>query len=233
MIYMRKCSYWCASSLYKYSRIMEKIIINWYEITLTWKQDGNAKDPKFWAHAKYCSVKQCHSTKIIDVQWEEIVGPIKEDADGIFWTKEELYAWVYTADCWMVCLMWKKYFTIVHAWRRGLYQGILHEAVKKLCSHWEEVIDITVYFGPQICMNCFEFGPECTKYFPLNFIQETNWKFTVDLLWYGVSQLIFHGIQKENITTHTSCTYEDPNYYSARLGQKERNFMGVRYIWSN
>lgn len=210
---------------------MKTIKINWYEIILTSKEDGSVKNERHRVHAKYCTVNQCHGIEIIEVQWEEIVGPLGVEADWIIGKKEELNAWVYTADCWNIALLGKEYYIVVHAWWRWIYQWILHNAVKKMSSHWEDVVDIHVYVWPQICKKCFKFGPECKKFFPGEFIQQVDWNFTVDLVWCGISQLQFHGILEENIQKNNSCTYENNDQlFSARRGEKERNFMGVSWV---
>lgn len=211
---------------------MEVVKIWWYQITITWKEDWSIKNEKHRVHAKFCTVQQCHSTIITEVSDKEIVWQLPYKADWIWWKKEIVNGWVYTADCWSIALLWKESYVVIHAWRRGLYKWMIHEAVKKLCSHWEEVVDINVYFGPSICTENFEFGSECKEYFPCEFIHKVDWKFTVDLVWLAISQLTFHGIERKNIQIHWWCTYwENEKWFSARQWEKERNFLWVSWVW--
>lgn len=213
---------------------MELVHVWWYEITITWKKDGSIKEPNHRVHATFCFPQQHHSTTIIEVTEKNLVGQLPVKGDWILCKKEYLSAWVYIADCWSIALLGKQYYCIIHAWWNWLYKGIIHEAVKKLCSHWEDVLDIHVYIWPCAHQEQFAFGPECKELFPDAFIQEIDWKYTVDLVWFGVSQLLFHWIRKENIQTHQHCTIRNNNFYfSARCGEKERNFLWVTRKWES
>lgn len=203
---------------------MKQVSLWSHTIVITQKEDWSVKDHKNTYLQSFCFLQQVHSNTIIDSACltKSWINEVKWD--GIFASYDDPYNYgVYVWDCVPVILLGKEHYIILHAWWRGIYQWIIHNAVKKLYSHWTQDIDISVYLWPCICSSCFAFWKEALQYFPPAYIhRHDNDMLTVDLPWIIQSQCAFHGIKKEKIFMEQVCTHCSDEYFSARRWESWR-----------
>jgi copper oxidase (laccase) domain-containing protein len=67
-------------------------------------------------------------------------------------------------------------------------------------------------FGPGICADHYEVGPELRKHFGA-FVRERNDAFSLDLEGFNRSLLLESGIKEKNIVPAPFCTYERPDLF--------------------
>lgn len=206
---------------------MREVILNWYSIEMTWKEDGDARDEKHWVYAKYCAWRQVHWVTIHEVEWDD-TGNLDVYCDGLFWSKDESYLGVYTGDCCPIALLGKRYFVVVHWSWKTLYKWIVWRAFELLELRKENLAEVMVYFWPSNREESYEVGREFYNYFPKRFLQKFDWKLTFDMVQFAISQMEFAGISKENIHVDPYCTFQNNDmYYSHRRWDPSWNFFGV------
>lgn len=105
-------------------------------------------------------VNQVHGTHVIDAAKSGCL----ENADGAFATQADVVCVTMTADC-LPVLLCNKAGTVVaavHAGWRGLCDGVIETAIKKMPSN---PTDILAWLGPAIGPNSFEVGNEVREQF--------------------------------------------------------------------
>lgn len=105
-------------------------------------------------------VNQVHGTHVIDAAKSGCL----ENADGAFATHADVVCVTMTADCLPVMLCNKAGTVVaaVHAGWRGLCDGVIETAIKKMPSN---PTDILAWLGPAIGPNSFEVGNEVREQF--------------------------------------------------------------------
>ena len=109
----------------------------------------------------FFEVNQIHGPKIISIQQCSSQNKLV-DADGIFATVKDIPIGpmaIKTADCLPIFILGEKGVALIHAGWRGLNQKILNN------THIEEIIPISAYLGPAICVDCYEVSGEFKEYF--------------------------------------------------------------------
>lgn len=196
---------------------MEAYDVNGVTIQLLWKENWGC-----FPNALY--MQQCHGTVIHEFPAQPLL-----EWDGIFSRKWGGSYAVKFADCLCASIIWKEYISLIHIWRRGLYQWLIHHAVQNMCRHWELVIDMEVFLSP--CIKHLEVGrdwSDFTDIVPSAFlVKNSQWYSEIDIIWRAKSQFAFHGIQEEAITSHPDCTLSanDARYSYRKDWTSKRNRM--------
>ena len=106
---------------------------------------------------------------------------------------------------------------VLHAGWRGVAAGILTRGIKCMASHASA---LHVHFGPAICGDCYEVGPEVHVALGL---PEPPGNTNIDIRAVLASQAVKAGVPEANITTSTYCTKcNDSPFFSHRGGHPER-----------
>ena len=119
----------------------------------------NVKKNREYVHKKFCSKKkivlinQVHSNKIFFV--DKITNQTLT-GDGIISKRKDLILGVLTADCAPIVILGKKYFGIIHAGWKGVFSGIIENAINLFIKKGECEEDIFVDVGPHLRKNSFE-----------------------------------------------------------------------------
>ena len=119
----------------------------------------NVKKNREYVHKKFCSKKkivlinQVHSNKIFFI--DKITNQTLT-GDGIISKRKDLILGVLTADCAPIVILGKKYFGIIHAGWKGVFSGIIENAINLFIKKGECEEDIFVDVGPHLRKNSFE-----------------------------------------------------------------------------
>ena len=119
----------------------------------------NVKRNREYVHKKFCSKKkivlinQVHSNKVFFI--DKITNQILS-GDGIISNRKDLILGVLTADCAPIVILGKKYFGIIHAGWKGVFSGIIENAINLFIKKGECEEDIFVDVGPHLRKKSFE-----------------------------------------------------------------------------
>ena len=205
------------------------MLLWWYEIVLTGKEDGSVKDPTHRVHDEFFSIQQVHGNEIYHLdairtwyqttlEWDAIVSKVSA-------------IWVYTGDCLPIAILGKEYTAVVHGSWKTLHAWLLQKTVKYLCRQGEAVIDMQIFVWPCICGQVYEVGDEFVELFPAEYLQQREGKLFLDLPRYTRWVLEELWISANSIQLSAECTYTDNDaWFSRRKGERWRNFMGVRKL---
>ena len=108
---------------------------------------------KFSKKKKIILMNQIHSNKVffIDKLSEQTL-----NGDGIISNRKDLILGVLTADCAPIVILGKKYFGIIHAGWKGVFLGIIENAINLFIKKGECKEDIFVDVGPHLRKSSFE-----------------------------------------------------------------------------
>lgn len=128
---------------------------------------------------------------------------------------------VKTADCLpiLLCNQAGTEIAAIHAGWRGLLGGVIENTLKTLQTPSSELI---AWFGPAICANCFEVGPEVPDAFIKKYPYVASaFKPHGEIKSLGsLTQIAAHILNKQgvdNIYSSDACTFEEKNtFYSYR-----------------
>jgi YfiH family protein len=151
------------------------------------------------------------------------------DADGHLTRVVGTMLAVSVADCVPVFIVDERarMVAILHAGWRGVVAGILSRGIKCLGGF---IANTFVHFGPSICGECYEVGPEVHGLLGLPVPAENK---PVDLRAVLTQQARALRIPEANITTSTFCTRcNDSPFFSHRVGHTERQaaVIGLRGV---
>lgn len=149
-----------------------------------------------------------------------------DDADGHLTRVVDTLLAVSVADCVPVFLVDERYrmVSVLHAGWRGVAAGILQRGVKCMGGLPS---NMHVHFGPAICGECYEVGPEVHAAMGRRVSEPAP----IDLRAVLARQAIALKIPIENITTSSRCTRcGDSPFFSHRAGHAERQVavIGIR-----
>lgn len=100
----------------------------------------------------------------------------------------------------------------VHAGRKGTIAGITQRTLELLKRKWNVTDDLELFFGPSICVECYQVDREKNLYF--------------DLLTENITQI--HAVFPEKSVhihqTHGCTLHHNDRYYSYRAHEPSRNF---------
>lgn len=149
---------------------------------------------------------------------------VADQSDGHVTAARGVLLAVSVADCVPVFVVNKgsRKVAALHAGWRGTAAGIMANCIRTMGS------DVLVHFGPGICGDCYEVGPEVHEQLGLPVPERNS---PVDLRRVLAAQCVAAGIPAANLTTSAWCTRcgHSP-FYSHRAGQPERQVgvIGVR-----
>ena len=138
-------------------------------------------------------------------------------ADGLVSSEKGVSMAVFTADCLPVMMGTAgKAAGIVHAGWRGLFKGIIPEAVKLFKDKFgAQPGELSVSIGPHICAGCYSIGEEVRKAFGLS---KNVAHF--DLALEAESQLKAAGIKFVRVSEN--CTMHEPGLFFSYRKDKTR-----------
>lgn len=143
------------------------------------------------------------------------------ETDGLITKSENLLLAISVADCVpiLVADMNSRTVAAVHAGWRGTAKGIAGKAIDFMrrelnCSPQ----NIFAFIGPSAGICCYEVGDEVARHFHGDEIRNSSrtGKFMLDLKSANLSQLVDHGVPKENIEVSKYCTICDTHFHSFR-----------------
>lgn len=174
-------------------------------------------------------MQQTHSTKVISIT-SEVGNNIA--ADGLV-TTESINIGVLTADC-IPLLFYNPNINLIgaiHIGWRGLYDGIIPNAVKRIKEFTGEAESTIFAAGPHIRECCYTVKKErievfCSKYnYPDNIFRIKNKEIYLNLTKILILQLQSFKVPTENINDLGICTCCNRNYLSFRRNKSLRDRM--------
>ena len=164
-------------------------------------------------------IRQVHGKSCVDVDSSKFPVP---EADAIYTRQPKLGLAVLTADCLPVFLAANGEVAIAHLGWRSLAAGLLAQSLQHFQAPKAE---IAAGFGPAICADCFEVGPEVRDLFLQSGTAacahfQASMRadhYYADLVAIASWQLLDLGLSAANIGAQGDCTYCNQNlYYSHR-----------------
>lgn len=177
-----------------------------------------------------------HSRQVHDaaVLFHDDVSPgllITTDADGHATRTGSVLLAVSVADCvpMFIVAPEARAVALLHGGWRGIAAGILERGIERLTSGLADPSDLHVHFGPAICGECYEVGPEVPVGlgFPHGGITH------IDLRAHAAHRAIAAGVLTNRITISEFCTRHGGSpFFSHRGGCPERQIavLGIRDI---
>lgn len=148
-----------------------------------------------------------------------IIGP---DADGHVTRVPGTLLAVSVADCVPIYMAAPRarVVALLHGGWRGVAAGILERGIERITGSFPvDAEDLHIHFGPAICGDCFEVGPEV----PEGLGMEREGVSHVDLRALLAHRAVSAGVDPGNVTISTFCTrHGDSPFYSHRGGCAER-----------
>lgn len=166
------------------------------------------------------TMQQTHSTKVISIGDDD---GNNIDADGLV-TTESITIGVLTADC-LPLLFYNPYINLigaVHIGWRGLYNGIIFNALKQIADFKGEVKSTIFAVGPHIRECCYTVQKERIQAFQNkynygdNIFRVKNNEIFLNLMNILILQLQSQKVQLDNIDDLDICTCCNQNYLSFR-----------------
>lgn len=157
---------------------------------------------------------------------------IAPDADGHLTRQPGLLLAVSVADCVPISIAapGAQAVALLHGGWRGIAAGILERGVEVLTDLLgADPGDLVVHFGPAICGDCFEVGPEVPQGLGLRQRDVSH----VDLRAHLAQRAVDLGVDAARITISSFCTrHGDSPFYSHRGGCAERQIavLAVRAV---
>jgi polyphenol oxidase len=155
---------------------------------------------------------------------------VAPDADGHLTGRPGVLLAVSTADCVPILMAAPaaRAVALLHAGWRGVAAGILERGIALLREHHGAAAgELHVHFGPAICGECYEVGPEVVAGVGLESASPTH----VDLRAALAARALDCGVPAARITVSAHCTrHGDSPFYSHRGGCSERQIavLGIR-----
>lgn len=190
------------------------------EIILLWRRND-------WVAPQCIYLEQVHWTSIIYepdrlwIQW-----------DAILARRSSVWFAIKITDCMWVSIVWKQSYALIHVWRKGLYQWLIHSVVQKMYRHWECAIDMHVLISP--CVHFLEVGRDWNDFnwfVPSNFLITNTQGFNeIDTVSWATHQLLFQWIDNKNIVAHSDDTItNNDRWFSNRVEwTKKKNWMLIQ-----
>lgn len=184
---------------------------------------------------------QVHTSHVA-VATREIAGTgvtlptVSEPTDGLVTNEKQLFLCTREADCVPVYILdpVEKAVGMIHSGWRGTSQLITVNAIdlmEKTFSSKSE--NLMIAYGPSICKDCYEVGPELIEDFSLHYSNEIdklfspkdNGKYFLDVVKAIDISIEKRGVKPENIIHSSHCTYHDGIFSSYRLEKKHYSHM--------
>lgn len=156
---------------------------------------------------------------------------VADDADGHATHVPGLLLTISVADCVPAFVVdpERRAVALLHAGWRGAAAGILERGIETLGKRYgSRPGDLLVHFGPSICGDCYEVGPEVHRALGLGSPDAPR---PVDLRGALADRALALGVDAGAVTISEHCTRcGDSPFYSHRAGHPERQvaFLGIR-----
>ncbi len=195
------------------------ILDKWkYTIYVSEKKDGTAREIKDFIYTKQVHGNALH---ILDKKIEFI----DSENDGIISEIPKIKVWVLLADCNGILLMGKRWYGAIHAWRKGLQNGMIEKALDRLKNYDEDIAALHAYIGPSIRACCYEVGDEFLGYFNKKYFSRRDWKLYFNMIAMIKDILRDADIPLKNIEIHTDCTACSWRFFSYRKSNKNQRIV--------
>ena len=160
-------------------------------------------------------IRQVHGNTCLSVADSKFPDP---EADALYTRQPNLGLAVLTADCLPVFLAARGEVAVAHLGWRSLAAGLLARTVQHFQAAREEIV---AGFGPAICADCFEIGPEVRGLFlQSNMAAYEHFRasarashYYADLVAIARWQLLNLGLGVTNIGSRGDCTYCNQQWY--------------------
>ena len=160
-------------------------------------------------------IRQVHGNTCLSIASSKFPAP---EADAVYTRQPNLGLAVLTADCLPVFLAARGEVAVAHLGWRSLAAGLLARSLRHFQAHRAE---IAVGFGPAICADCFEIGPEVRDLFLQSDMAaydhfRTSMRaghYYADLVAIARWQLLNLGLRAANIGSKSGCTYCNQQWY--------------------
>lgn len=175
--------------------------------------------------------EQIHGSKIAVLKNNK--NSLIKGADGMI-TKEPFILGIRTADCLPIFFYdpGNKIIAAIHAGWRGLYKGIIHNAIAGMEKIGSELQNIKAAVGPHIGACCYNVSRTRIGKFQ-NYKSVSSQQF-LDLGKIAREQMLLAGIRIENIDISGICTNCDLRFWSFRRDrQKAGRMMNIIGMNSN
>ncbi|AFM13530.1 polyphenol oxidase family protein [Turneriella parva] len=173
-------------------------------------------------------LEQVHGDQVHEVSADDARIKLVGEGDAMITRDPGTALVIRTADCIpiLICCRQSGLIAAVHAGWRGLAAGIVAKTVTKLCADQGAARDCLQFFvGPCIAADSYEVGHEVASQFSAAASrQRPNGKYSLDLLYALKEQLRALSIGEPQIDLHVADTFTSTEWYSARRGDKLRNF---------
>ena len=191
---------------------------NDYTIYISEKEDTTARGIPGFVYAR-----QTHgdSLYILDQRLESIAS----EHDWIISKIWNIKVWVLLADCNGIVIMWKTWYSVVHAWRKWLQNNIVTKALHALKNNGENMHSCKVYIGPSIRQCCYEVGEEFLGYFDKKYFMDRDWRLYFDMIAVLKDTLCNAWILLENIEINQYCTSCSWKFFSYRNNNNNQRFI--------
>lgn len=155
-------------------------------------------------------------------------GRLFENTDGLITNSKGIYLALPVADCLPIMAYdaVSGSIGVFHAGWRGLDNKIIFNGIKLMQDELDaKAENIKIKLGACICQDHYEVKNDVfDKFFDYRSAQKIKEnKLYLDLRKIAVLQLLSVGVQIGNIEIDSRCTYENPELFSHRHGNSERN----------
>lgn len=204
-----------------FGSIMTKRIINKKNLENFLKALGISKN-------KVIFPNQIHSSKVLIVD-DIDRNKDRNDGDGLITKTKNLFLAIVTADCLPIVFYEKKkkIIAVAHAGYKGIYKGVIKDAIDKFIKIGGDIKEIQIAVGPSIGECCYDVSIERKEMFEEKFgngfIESKGDKYYLNLKKIALSLFIFEGIKKDNIEISKICTKCSNDRFFSYRGDKKNN----------
>lgn len=169
---------------------------------------------------------QVHGSKVAVVSKKQL-GTYIDDCDGLVTNDPNIYLKISAADCIPLALFdpQNKCIGLVHAGWRGLYGGIITNAIQTMSENFgTDPADIIAEIGPHICEKHYEIKDDLAEKFSgfPGAVGNADGRMFLDLAKVAGMQLSACGVHTDNIKRDPRCTFEDKSLPSYRRGDLKK-----------
>ncbi len=198
-------------------------------IVYTEKEDGNQRDEK---NRKKTAGKFGFENIYIPIQRHtniiSTVDNLDTEADGIYTDKKNIPVGVLTADCVPIVLFNEKEIAVVHGGWRGLFNGIIQNAVNKFKDK-----DLKAFVGANIKNCCYEVQEDFVKNFEEKYDKDGFFKEKEGNIYFNLNGFVKSILSAYEIRLAYEtdlCTSCSNNLYSYRRGNIEERILTFAWI---
>ena len=172
--------------------------------------------------------KQVHGDEISFVKSGGVCGT----SDAMITDKNDIGLAISTADCCAVFIYdpANKAIAGVHSGWRGTSKAILLKVLQSLANEFDSAPgDLVCYLSPSISKINYEVGVEVAELFDLNYLQQKNEKYLLDIPKINEDILLNYGVFPHNIKISNLCSFEYSSILHSyrRDGKKSGRALGV------